>query len=216
MLEDAMLYNSSSVRSRISTIIILIIIPIQVPSHGNLPHRHHPLLTTLAAPVIMLTRHRHRRHGAIIPRLLTLDAAALVDGLTAIATTAAVAADEGAGTARVFGSFEVLETARAGVAAAAGEAGAEAPGQVVAEERSEHGQAGGEDANVAFAIQPDGGVDDGVWWGALSEGLASFWEKGNVHVISFGVNSPIKGTRTMLPIVALRRGVGVSFGRIYL
>lgn len=51
-------------------------LPIHIMSHSDLAHRHHLLLTTLTARLIVLAS--HRRHGSVIPRLVTL-AATLVN-----------------------------------------------------------------------------------------------------------------------------------------
>ena len=101
--------------------------------HGNLPHRHHLLLTTLAAPVPVVTLARHRRYRSIVPRFMTLaHAAAQVDLTTPTATTTTntVATDKCAGPTRVAVAlfFDVRETMRAGAVAAAGEARAEGGG----------------------------------------------------------------------------------------
>ncbi len=47
-------------------------------------------------------------------------------------------------------------------AAVAGEAGAEGRRQHFAEDGTKHGEAGGEDTDIAFDVEPDAGVDEGI------------------------------------------------------
>ena len=127
---------------------IVLRLPVQLPPHGDIPHRHHLLLATLTTAVLVPTR--HRRHVRVHPRLLTL--VALVD--LAAPSAAVVAAGQRARSMGVAGFFHVGETLGAELVgfAAAGEAGAEGGGQEFAEDGSEHGEAGGEDADVAFDV----------------------------------------------------------------
>ena len=78
----------------------------------------------------------------------------LVAPVQVTARTIIVAADQCARSARVGWFFHVGETLGADFVAfaAAGEAGAEAWGEDFCEDGSEHGEAGREDADVAFYV----------------------------------------------------------------
>lgn len=150
-------YSDRVMRNRTS---ILLRLPIHLLPHTNHPNRYHLLLTTFAATIIMLGRHRR-----VIPRPATL--AALVDIRTPVAATTTVTTAECARATRVARFLPVRKTLGAPGAivrgAVGGEAGAEGSSQgQFAEYWPKHGQASREDADVALDAQPDARINDRV------------------------------------------------------
>ena len=159
----------------------------------NLPHRNHLFLAAITRILFILRR--QRRHALIIPRLRTLSA-------TLIYAIARLTAPE---RTRSRMLFDVREAFRSGAVASvtAAERFGAYGGEDLAEERPEQWKTGGENADVAFDVQPDAGVYHGIWIQSVrSEGLRRK-ECTVLQDTSLGSNCTRKGIRTMLPTAAL-------------
>lgn len=138
------------------------LLPFHIPRNRNLPHRNH-LLVLNPVPRLLILQPQRRLEPGLLPAFLphglrpsarprNLALGTLHDGVNRRAARAGVV---------------VIEQAQGGFAAAAGrvgvvgEAGRDQAGPGGVEEGPHDGEAGADDADVAFDVDPDAGVDDG-------------------------------------------------------
>ena len=130
------------------------LLPIQILRDGNLPHRNHLLATSLTLRLRILAR-RNSSNSIIIPSPMYFFSA-LID--TVVGGALGVIVEE-ARARRIL--LHVGKPLRSG-GSARGDAGANGGAKMFAAAGAEDGEAGGEDADVGFDVEPDAWVDDGV------------------------------------------------------
>lgn len=146
--------------------ILITSLPTNLMPHRDPPHRHHILLTAIASGLLVFAPYGRRR--CIVPCPLAFRPTTRVHPRTAGTTDVCASPKCTLTIATIL--LDVGQTLRAGAVArgASREFGAHDGGEGFAEERAQDREAGGEDADVAFNVKPDGGVDDGVC-GIMSE-----------------------------------------------
>lgn len=130
--------------------VLITSLPTKLMPHRNPPHRHHILLTTIAARFFILASYGRCR--CIVPCPLAFRPTTRVHPRTAGTTDVCASPKCTLTIANIL--LDVGQTLRAGAVArgASREFGAHGGGEGFAEERAQDGEAGGEDTDVAFDV----------------------------------------------------------------